>query len=86
MMDFKTFMISNELGKKSATLTAFVMGSIVVNFKLLFSGMTIAGFTLAPFAGSEYALCFASLGSIYVLRKNVGKSEAASVVSGEEAK
>lgn len=75
MIDFRTFMITNDAGKKSATLTAFVLGSIVVNFKLLFSGMTIAGITIAPFAGSEYALCFSALGAIYCLRKNVGKAE-----------
>lgn len=68
-MDLKTFFISNKKGEKSATLTAFCYGFIIVNLKLVFSGMTIMTLTLAPFTGTEYGIAVAALGSIYVLNK-----------------
>lgn len=53
-------------------MTAFVLGFVVVNLKLIFSGVTVAGVTLAPFTGSEYALAIAALGAVYTLRRNFG--------------
>jgi hypothetical protein len=64
------FMFTDSSGKKSLTATVFVTGSFVVFFKLLVSGLTISGFTMAPFSGSEFGLAMAALGSIYVLRRH----------------
>jgi hypothetical protein len=35
------FLLNNTDGKKSVTVTAFILGFIVVNLKLLISGLTI---------------------------------------------
>lgn len=64
------FLLSDSNGKKSVTATAFILGFIIVNSKLLLSGLTIASLQLAPFSGVEYAAAIAALGSIYVLRRN----------------
>lgn len=66
------WLLTNTAGKKSITLTVFVLGSIVVNIKLLLSGMTFGSVTMSPFTGSDYSLSMASLGAIYVLRRNSG--------------
>jgi hypothetical protein len=67
------FLIKNSDGKKSVTMTAFVLGFIVVNLKLIFSGATIGGLVLAPFSGVEYAASVTALGAIYVLRRQSEK-------------
>ncbi len=73
-MDLKNFiLIKNNDGKPSVTLSAFIYGFIVVNAKLIMSGITIGTMVMAPFSGSEYGISIAALGSIYVLRKNVEK-------------
>lgn len=69
-MNFHSFLLKDTKGNKSATLTVFIIGAIVVNFKLLFSGATVGGLTLSAFTGSDYAMAMASLGSIYVMRRN----------------
>lgn len=66
---FEKFLLKDTSGKKSITMTAFVIGFVVVNAKLIASGLTISGLTLAPFSGSEYAVAVAALGAIYVLRR-----------------
>lgn len=78
------FLLKDSSGKKSATMTAFVVGFVVVNAKLVLSGMTIGGLELAPFTGTEYAAAVSALGAIYVLRRNTdpAKKEA----SNEESK
>ena len=50
-------------------MTAFVVGFVVCNLKLLLSGMTIGDFTITPFTGSEYSMAIAALGGVYVLRR-----------------
>lgn len=60
-----------KTGKPSYTLTAFVMGFVVVNIKLLLSGVEIMDkYKFSDFSGVDYAAAVAALGSIYVLRKN----------------
>ena len=64
------FMLKDSGGKKSITMTAFCLGFIVVNAKLLLAGMTIGSYQMATFSGTEYGAAIAALGAIYVLRRN----------------
>jgi hypothetical protein len=69
------FLIKNSDGKKSVTMTAFVLGVVVVNLKLILSGLTIGGLTITPFSGVEYAAALTALGAVYVLRRQTDKSD-----------
>ena len=64
------FLLKDSSGKKSVTMTAFVTGFLAVNAKLLLSGVTIKGFTMSAFTGTEYAAALTALGAIYVLRRS----------------
>lgn len=68
------FLLKDSEGKSSVTMTAFVTGFIVVNAKLLMSGVTIAGFTATAFTGGEYAAAIGALGAVYVLRRTTQKA------------
>lgn len=68
------FLFTDSKGNKSVTVTAFVIGFIIVNLKLLLSGMTLEGFSMSAFTGTEYGIAVAALGSIYILRRTHGKS------------
>ena len=68
-------LIKDSDGKKSITMTAFVLGFIVVNLKLIFAGMTVYGITIAAFTGVEYGAALGALGAIYVLRRKTAKKE-----------
>jgi len=67
------FLIKDSDGKPSVTMTAFVTGFIVVNAKLLLSGVTIAGYTMTAFTGGEYAAAIGALGAVYVMRRSTQK-------------
>ena len=69
-MDLRKLMLIDSDGKPSATLTAFFLGFLVVNFKLMVGGMTLFGIVFSSFTGGEYASCLTALGAIYVLRRN----------------
>lgn len=71
-MNLNKLLIKDSQGDPSITMTAFVVGFVVVNLKLLLSGMTIGGLEMAPFSGVEYGAAIASLGSVYVMRRNMG--------------
>lgn len=58
-------------GEPSVTLTAFVTGFAVATLKLLLSGVTLGGLTLAAFTGGDYAAAVSAVGAVYVLRRNV---------------
>jgi hypothetical protein len=73
-MNINGLLIKDSGGKKSVTMTVFVLGAIVVHLKLILSGVTIAGFSMAPFTGGEYAASLVALGSVYVLRRNFGNA------------
>lgn len=73
---FDKILLKDTSGKKSVTVTAFVLGFLVVNAKLLVSGITVAGYTMAAFTGSEYGVAVGALGAIYVLRRATGKEDA----------
>jgi hypothetical protein len=66
---FDKLLLKDTSGKKSVTVTAFVLGFLVVNAKLLMSGITVAGYTMAAFTGSEYGIALGALGAIYVTRR-----------------
>lgn len=67
---FNGMLMKDSTGKKSLTATAFAYGFVVVNTKLILSGMTLLGMTFAPFAGSDYGMAVGALGAIYVMRRN----------------
>lgn len=69
------FLIKDTSGEKSVTMTAFVLGFLVVNAKLLISGLTLAGYAMAPFSGTEYGVAVAALGSIYILRRSTSPKD-----------
>jgi hypothetical protein len=72
-MNLNKLLIKDSGGKPSVTMTAFVTGFVVVNAKLLLSGVTLAGYTMAAFTGGEYAAAVGALGAVYVLRRNSEK-------------
>lgn len=74
-MNINRFLLKDSSGKKSVTVTAFIIGFLVVNFKLLASGMTVGDFTMNPFTGVEYAAAIAALGAVYVMRRSNNKEE-----------
>lgn len=61
-----------KTGCKSYTLTVFLYGFAIVAMKLIFSGIQITNnIKLAEFSGVDFAAAIGSLGSVYVLRKNI---------------
>lgn len=62
------YLMKNSDGKRSVTHTAFVVGFVLVNLKLLVSGMTIKTWIFSEFSGTDYAAAMAALGAIYVMR------------------
>ena len=69
-MEFRSMFIKDSDGEKSATLTAFVLGFVIVNVKFFLSGTSIGGLEMTALSGGEYAAAIGALGSIYVLNKN----------------
>lgn len=63
------FLLRDSSGKTSVTFTAFVLGFLTCNFKLLVGGMVFEGYAMSPFSGVDYGACLAALGGIYVLRR-----------------
>ena len=70
MINLDKFLLKDTSGKKSITMTAFCVGFIVVNAKLILSGVQIGSLTVSAFTGTEYAAAVAALGAIYVLRRS----------------
>ena len=64
------FFLKNNDGQPSVTLTAFVLGFVVCNLKLLFAGLTIGSFVMGPFSGIDASAFLAALGGVYCLRNN----------------
>lgn len=58
-------------GKPSYTTTAFVLGTVIINLKILASGFTFGSYTSSQFSGSDYAQAMASLAALYVSNKHV---------------
>lgn len=64
------FFIKDSSGKKSITATAFFIGMLIANAKLLLSGVIVGKVSLGTMAGADYALIMGSLGTIYSLRRS----------------
>jgi hypothetical protein len=69
-MKFENLLLTDTSGKKSSTLTVFILGAVVVNLKLVLSGLTIYGIEVPPFSGTDYAVALGALGGVYVLRRH----------------
>jgi hypothetical protein len=69
-MQILNYVTKDIKGNRSITRTVFILGSIVVHIKLIFSGMTFNGFIFEKFSGGDYGMALGALGAIYVLRRN----------------
>lgn len=67
---FHKLLLTDTSGKKSSTLTAFFVGFIIVNLKLILSGTTFGDYSMSEFDGGDYSMSLAALGGIYVLRRS----------------
>lgn len=74
-INFNSFLLTDTSGKKSTTLTSFVLGFTVINLKLLFGGIAIGDITIAPFTGGEYAAALGALGGIYIFRRSTAPKD-----------
>ena len=81
---FEKFLLKDTSGKKSTTLTAFVIGFVTVNLKLLVSGVTLIGYQMSPFTGSDYGIALGALGAIYVLRRSTDPQNQSKVIEEPE--
>jgi hypothetical protein len=61
-----------KTGRPSYILTAFIIGILIVNIKLLLSGVQIGEVKMSEFTGVDYASSIAALGGIYTLNKKIG--------------
>lgn len=68
-MNINKILIKDSSGEPSVTMTAFVVGFVTVNLKLLISGLTIGSYTMSTFTGVDYSAAVAALGAIYVMRR-----------------
>lgn len=64
-----------KTGRPSYILTAFIVGVLIVNLKLLFSGIEYNGIKIPVFDGTDYGASMAALGGIYGLNKHINKKE-----------
>lgn len=69
-MDLNKFLFKDSDGKPSLTATAFILGFVVVNLKLIFSGVEFKAMKISLFSGGEYAAAVAALGGVYVIRRS----------------
>lgn len=82
-----SFLIKNiKTGIPSYTLSASVYGFILVNFKLIFSGITIGTFHIVEFGGIEYASAIAALTTLYVSNKHINNLGTAMTIKQDNNK
>jgi hypothetical protein len=74
-VDLNKFLFKNSDGKPSLTASAFILGFLVVNLKLIFSGVELNNFKIALFSGGEYAAAVAALGGVYVMRRSTENND-----------
>lgn len=83
-MNFHSLLLTDTSDKKSATLTVFIFGALVVHAKFFFGGLKIAGLAFPLFSGSDYGVAMASLGAIYVLRRSTDTTTPAAKLTKED--
>ena len=69
MLDLRNVLLKNSDGKPCVVTTMFVIGCVLVNLKLILSGITVKEVTISAFTGGEYAAALGALGAIYVMRR-----------------
>lgn len=62
-------------GKRSVTVTLLTITFVVALAKIMFSGLTIAGFQLDKFTGSDFAAMVGAMGAVYGFRKHTDKKK-----------
>lgn len=67
----KLLVANIKTGQPSYILTAFIFGTVIVNLKLIFSGVEFHSFKMSEFSGTDYAASMAALGGIYTLNKQI---------------
>ena len=72
---------NSKTGKPSYTLTIFLIGGLVINIKLLLSGITICGYTSSVFTGVDYSAAMAAIGGIYSLNKHISLNNSSAPTS-----
>ncbi len=61
-----------KTGQPSYTLTMTIVGFLVINVKLLFSGIEVMDkFKMSDFSGVDYAAALSAIGGIHVFNKKV---------------
>lgn len=65
------FILNGPDGQPSTTKTVFLYGCLVCIGKLALSGFSMKWITVPVFAGSDFGMAIAALGSIYALDKHV---------------
>jgi len=69
MLDLRNVLLKNSDGKPCVVTTMFVIGCVIVNLKLILSGVTVRDVAISAFTGGEYAAALGALGAIYVMRR-----------------
>jgi uncharacterized membrane protein (DUF485 family) len=68
-MDINKFLLKNDKGLPSITMTMFTLGCLTAFTKLLLAGMSIGSFTMGAFTGIEAAAFVTALGGVYAYRR-----------------
>lgn len=58
--------------KPSYIVTAFIVGFLIINIKLLFSGIQIFGTKMSDVSITDWATGLAALSAMYISNKHVG--------------
>jgi hypothetical protein len=69
-MNINSFLLENDNGKPSITMTVFVITVLVCCVKLLLSGMNLGCLSFAIFTGVDFAAAISAAGLIYKLRRD----------------
>ena len=69
------FMMDPKSNQPSVTLSIFVVTAAVCLFKLLFSGVSLGNFSMAPFGGSDFGAALGAAGLIYAGRRYTDRKD-----------
>jgi hypothetical protein len=75
---FKSFisslLLTNKKGDPSYSRTMVAIAFVVINIKLIFSGLQVGTFlTFSPFSGIDYAAALTAIAALHVSNKAVTK-------------